>query len=48
MGTVADSATGTPLQNVSITLNNSPKGGLTDAAGKFSITVDKVRHNDNF
>src|SRR5450755_4109776 len=42
MGKVADSATRTPLQNVSIILNNSPKGGLTDAAGKFSITVDKV------
>ena len=40
MGKVADSATGTPLQNVSITMNNSPKGGLTDAAGKFSISVD--------
>ena len=32
---------GTPLQNVSITLNNSPRGGLTDAAGKFSVSVDK-------
>jgi hypothetical protein len=28
------------LQNVSITFNNSPKGRLTNAAGKFSITVD--------
>jgi Family of unknown function (DUF5686)/CarboxypepD_reg-like domain len=42
MGKVADSATHAPLQNVSITLKNSPKGGLTDAAGKFSISVDKV------
>ena len=42
MGKVADSATQTPLQNVSITLSNSRKGGLTDAAGKFSITVDQV------
>jgi len=41
MGNVVDSATRTPLQKVSITMNNSPKGGLTDAAGKFSITVDK-------
>jgi hypothetical protein len=38
---VVDSATGFPLQNVSITLNHSPGGGLTDAAGKFSITVDQ-------
>jgi hypothetical protein len=41
MGNVIDSATRTPLQKVSITMNNSTKGGLTDAAGKFSITVDK-------
>ena len=41
MGTVVDSATRAPLQNVSITLNNSPRGGLTDAAGKFSVSVDK-------
>jgi hypothetical protein len=40
-GIVTDSATGTPLQNVSITLNNSPRGGLTDASGKFSIIVDR-------
>jgi hypothetical protein len=32
---------GATLQNVSITLNNSPRGGLTDAAGKFSVSVDK-------
>jgi hypothetical protein len=42
MGKVVDSATHAPLQNVSITLKNSPKGGLTDAAGKFSMIVDKV------
>ena len=41
MGNVVDSATRSPLQNVSITLNNSPRGGLTDAAGKFSVSVDK-------
>lgn len=41
MGRVVDSATGVPLQNVSITLNKSPRGGLTDTAGKFSITVEK-------
>jgi len=41
MGKVADSATGTPLQNVSITLKNSPRGTLTDPVGKFSIVVDR-------
>jgi hypothetical protein len=42
MGNVVDSATRIPLQNVSITLNNSHKGGLTDAAGKFTMTIDKL------
>ncbi len=39
---MSDSSTHTPLQNVSVTLKNSPRGSLTDAAGKFSITVDKM------
>jgi len=34
-----DSVTRIPLQNVSITVKNSPSGGLTDAGGKFRITV---------
>ncbi len=41
VGIVLDSVTHAPLQNVSITVKNSPKGGLTDAEGKFSISVDK-------
>jgi Family of unknown function (DUF5686)/CarboxypepD_reg-like domain len=41
MGKVLDSATHAPLQNVSVTIKNSTKGGLTDADGKFSITVGK-------
>jgi hypothetical protein len=41
MGRVLDSATGGALQNVSITVQNSPQGGLTDAEGKFSISVNK-------
>ena len=40
-GKVLDSATLAPLQNVSITAKNSPKGGLTDAEGKFSIHIDQ-------
>jgi hypothetical protein len=39
-GLVMDSVTRSPLQNVSITLKNSPKGGLTDASGNFSIPAD--------
>ena len=34
-----DSATRTPLQNVSVTAKNGPKGSLTNAIGKFSISV---------
>jgi hypothetical protein len=41
MGRVLDSASHTPLQNVSVTIKNSTKGGLTDAEGKYSIIVDK-------
>ncbi|MDP4251457.1 MAG: DUF5686 family protein, partial [Bacteroidota bacterium] len=40
-GKVLDSAMLTPLQNVSITAKNSPKGGLTDAEGRFSIRIDQ-------
>lgn len=40
-GKVVDSLSGNPLQNVSITLPNSHKGGLTDAFGNFSLVVDK-------
>ena len=36
-----DSATRTPLQNVSITIKNSPGGGLTDAEGRFLLVADK-------
>jgi hypothetical protein len=39
---VADSVSRTPLQNVSITLNNAPGGGLTNASGRFSITVSNA------
>jgi Family of unknown function (DUF5686)/CarboxypepD_reg-like domain len=42
MGKVIDSATRGPLQNVSITLKNSPGGTFTDTAGKFSMIVDKL------
>ena len=38
-GIVMDSATRTPLQNVSVTVKNSPAGGLTDAGGRFRIHV---------
>ncbi len=41
MGRVLDSTTHAPLQNVSIAVKNSPKGGLTDAEGKFSITIGR-------
>ena len=47
-GIVLDSASGGPLQNVSITFKNSPKGGLTDAKGKFSVTVDQHIREVNF
>ncbi len=36
-----DSATHSPLQNVSIVIKNSRIGGLTDADGKFSIVADR-------
>ncbi|MBS1563949.1 MAG: carboxypeptidase-like regulatory domain-containing protein, partial [Bacteroidetes bacterium] len=38
-GAVLDSVTRTPLQQVSVTIKNSPTGSITDAAGRFSITV---------
>jgi hypothetical protein len=38
---VLDSATLVPLQNVSIIIKNSPRGGLTDGEGRFLITADK-------
>jgi hypothetical protein len=41
-GRVTDSATRAPLQNVSITLKNSPSGGLTDAEGKFSLKINRA------
>lgn len=41
MGKVLDSATLAPLQNVSIIIKNSPRGGLTNADGKFSIMVER-------
>jgi hypothetical protein len=47
-GKVLDSATGGPLQNVSITIRNSPRGGLTDADGKFTITVNQSTRELNF
>jgi hypothetical protein len=40
-GKVLDSTTHSPMQNVSIVIKNSRLGGLTDADGKFSITVNK-------
>jgi hypothetical protein len=40
-GRVLDSASSAPLQNVSITIKNSPGGGLTDADGRFFIIADK-------
>jgi len=48
MGQVADSTTHAPLQNVSITFRSSTKGGLTNAAGKFSIIVDKAVNTITF
>jgi hypothetical protein len=47
-GTVRDSATLAPLQNVSITLKNSLQGGVTDSAGRFSILVDNAVTVINF
>jgi hypothetical protein len=38
---VTDSATHVPLQYASISVKNSPVGGLTDSKGNFSIAVDK-------
>ncbi|HZZ74577.1 MAG TPA: carboxypeptidase-like regulatory domain-containing protein, partial [Puia sp.] len=40
-GKVVDSVTRVPLQNVSITLKNSPRGTLTDGAGNFQIEAEK-------
>jgi hypothetical protein len=48
MGKVADSATHTPLQYVSIAIKNSPVGGLTDTKGNFSIIVDKSAQTITF
>ncbi len=45
---VRDSASHAPLQNVSITVKNSAKGGLTDSAGRFSIFVDNGDMAINF
>jgi len=39
MGVVLDSATRTPLQNVSVSLINSGQGSLTGSEGKFRIRV---------
>ncbi len=36
-----DSATRSPLPNVSISVLNSPSGGLTNITGKFRISVDR-------
>jgi hypothetical protein len=47
-GIVMDSATRSPLQNVSITIKNSAKGGLTEADGRFRITVDKSAQKITF
>jgi Family of unknown function (DUF5686)/CarboxypepD_reg-like domain len=38
-GTVVDSVTRAPLQNVSVTAKNSAKGTLTDAKGQFLIVL---------
>lgn len=43
-----DSATHVPLQNVSITIKNSPGGGLTDADGRFSIIADQNARSISF
>jgi Family of unknown function (DUF5686)/CarboxypepD_reg-like domain len=40
-GKIVDSATHAPLQYASISVQNSPVGGLTDSKGNFSIIVDK-------
>jgi hypothetical protein len=45
---VLDSATLLPLQNVSIIIKNSPRGGLTDADGRFSIIADKSAQSITF
>jgi hypothetical protein len=36
-----DSATRSPLENVSISIRNSPYGGLTNEEGRFRISLDK-------
>lgn len=39
-GTVMDSLTHAPLQNVSIGIKNGGRGTITDAAGRFSLRAD--------
>src|SRR5579872_1013819 len=40
IGKVLDSGTHAPLQGVSVNLDNTGRGTLTDADGKFRINVD--------
>lgn len=47
-GIVTDSATHTPLPNVSIGIKNSGMGTITNAAGRFRIVVDKGGREINF
>jgi len=47
-GTVMDSITNAPLQNVSVRAKNAPNGSLTDAAGKFRLSVDQAARQVTF
>lgn len=38
---MVDSATHSPLPNVSVSIQNSPSGGLTNIAGRFRISADR-------
>lgn len=43
-GRVLDSDTREPMQNVSITVRNNRIGSLTDAEGKFTISLNAADH----
>jgi hypothetical protein len=48
VGVVLDSLTLAPLQNVSVSLLGTGKGGLTDAKGRFRIAPDRSVHEIRF